>query len=113
MIGADAFDAPRASGSRAVPHAVPAAGASRRARFARSVLADRASRWRGPCCPVWRRHEMQGDLNDFELERRALPRHCSATAITLDSVMSKKVVCARPDLEVRAVIRLMLDHHIG
>lgn len=37
----------------------------------------------------------------------------SASSVPLHQIMSRKLVCARPDLELGVVIRLMLDHHIG
>ena len=37
----------------------------------------------------------------------------SASAVPLHQIMSRKLICARPDLEIDVVIRLMLQHHIG
>lgn len=37
----------------------------------------------------------------------------SASAVPLHQIMCRKLICARPDLELSVVIRLMLQHHIG
>jgi CBS domain-containing protein len=37
----------------------------------------------------------------------------SATAVPLHQIMSKDVVCARPELEVSRVVSLMIERHIG
>lgn len=41
-----------------------------------------------------------------------LPR-VSATAVPLHQIMSRDVICARPDLDIRVVVDLMIRHHIG
>jgi CBS-domain-containing membrane protein len=40
-------------------------------------------------------------------------RHASADAVTLREIMQHDVVCARADLDVRAVVHLMVKHRIG
>lgn len=41
-----------------------------------------------------------------------LPR-ISATAVPLHQIMSRDVICARPDLDIGVVVELMIRHHIG
>jgi CBS domain-containing protein len=37
----------------------------------------------------------------------------SATAVPLHQIMSRRLICARPDLDVRVIVRLMMKHHVG
>ena len=40
-------------------------------------------------------------------------RRPPAASVPLHQIMSRKLICARPDLELSMVTRLMLHHHIG
>lgn len=46
-------------------------------------------------------------------EEPILTRRASASGVPLKTIMSRDLICARPDLDVTAVVRLMLKHHIG
>lgn len=37
----------------------------------------------------------------------------SADRVPLREVMSRNLICARPDLDVAAVVRLVIKHHVG
>ncbi len=37
----------------------------------------------------------------------------SAASVPLHEIMTRTLICARPDLDISVVIRLMLTHHIG
>lgn len=37
----------------------------------------------------------------------------SASAIPLHQIMSREVICGRPDLDIRVVVDLLIEHHIG
>ena len=40
-------------------------------------------------------------------------RHVSAASVPLTSIMRRDVLCARPDLEIAEVVRLMIGNRIG
>lgn len=40
-------------------------------------------------------------------------RRASASGVPLKQIMSRDLICARPDLDVGVVVQLMLKHHIG
>jgi CBS domain-containing protein len=46
-------------------------------------------------------------------DRPELTPRISATAVPLHQIMSRDVICARTDLDIRVVVDLMLRHHIG
>ncbi len=48
-------------------------------------------------------------------EQPSVPRAwaTSATSVSVREVMSPKLICARPDLDIGVVVHLMLNHHIG
>ncbi len=43
----------------------------------------------------------------------AVTARISATFVPLHAVMSRNLICARPDLDIAAVIHLMMKHRIG
>ena len=46
--------------------------------------------------------------------RRAFPRtRTVADAIPVTAIMARDLVCARPDISVKALIDLLIKHHIG
>jgi len=50
----------------------------------------------------------------WPFEARPVPRSPTlADRIPVSDIMTKDVVCARPDLGVSALVQLMLEHHIG
>jgi CBS domain-containing protein len=65
------------------------------------------------CCKIYRRHG--------ETESRALPaapplpivQTSGAARVELRHVMSRELVCARPDLDISEVVALMMQNHIG
>ena len=65
-------------------------------------------------CTVYRGH---GDsVVVFQAPAEVEPpvhRHASADAVTLREIMQHDVVCARADLDVRAIVHLMVKHRIG
>src|SRR5688572_27737772 len=40
-------------------------------------------------------------------------RHVPAASVALTSIMRRDVLCARPELEIAKVVRLMIGHRIG
>jgi CBS domain-containing protein len=48
------------------------------------------------------------------LARRRIPRtRTVADSIPVTEIMARDVVCARPDLAIQALTRLLVQHHIG
>src|SRR3954471_22150861 len=37
----------------------------------------------------------------------------SAASVALNQIMSRKLICARPDLDAAVVVQLMIQHHVG
>jgi CBS-domain-containing membrane protein len=37
----------------------------------------------------------------------------SAASVALNQIMSRKLICARPDLDAAVIVQLMLQHHVG
>ncbi len=47
------------------------------------------------------------------VERPPITPRVSATAVPLHQVMSRNLICARPDLDIAVIVHLMLKHRIG
>lgn len=65
------------------------------------------------CCKIYRRH---GEIESLTLPATPLVPTVPASgaaAVELRHVMSRELVCARPDLDIREVVALMMQHHIG
>ena len=68
--------------------------------------------------PVCRVYAQSGDRHDVSVPShgRNVPPERSPTIadrVSVTAIMTREPVCARPDLRLGALARLMIDHHIG
>jgi CBS domain-containing protein len=88
--------------------------------------------WRAACSIWWQEADMQGEISETKtclvycgdgtrplqfsspgFSPQPKTHRPSAASVPLHQIMTRQLICARPDLDLKVLIRLMLRNHIG